>query len=536
MNQDSVRQIFANGFGAKDSRVALLGACGLVVFLCLIPPIYLILRVSDDLSHAWEILISSSSISIMFSTLALVCVTTIIAMGIGLFCAWLTEYTNFPYPALFRVLFSLPLAIPTYVGAIVMISIFSPDSFLGRMAETLGISSLPSVYGFWGSTVVLALFTYPYVFLIVRQALAGIDRSLLESSRILGHGAINTFVNVVFPLLRNALFSGGLLVALYALSDFGSVSLLRFDSLTMLIFIEYDGAFDRNAASAISLLLMVFALLLVTALFNFRGRQTVGSLRTARSAYRVSLGYWLIPVTIISGLLLISAIGLPLLVLSNWLLRELDLWQAMLSTIKPLRDNLVVGLSAGVLTAAAAFPVALLAVRYGALRISRPIEVLSYSGYALPGIVVGLSLVSFGIHFGFFYQSLGLLLAAYIILFLPQALNIQKPALLNIHPHIQEAARSLGKNSVNVFKEMTLPLMGRGLLAASALVFLTTLKELPATVMLSPIGFESLALRVWTSANDGFFAEAALPSLLLIVFSALALFLVDRTNFGASGQ
>ena len=503
----------------------------LVAMFCLIPPLYLFIRVSDDWSHARDIVLASGSITIILETFALVLVTTFFAMCVGLICAWLTEYTDFPYPTIFRLLFALPLAVPTYVGAIVMISLFSPVGFVNDLLSVFGLGQFPLIYGFWGSVFVLTLFTYPYVYLIIRPALLGIDRGLLENSRLLGRSGWYTFRHIILPLLRNALGSSGLLVALYVLADFGSVSLLRFNTLTMLIFIEYDGALDRVAASATSILLMAFAAVLVIGMFRFRGNAARGGLRSSRRAYRVRLGVWQIPAGVFSLLIIAFTLVAPVVTLLSWLIGDANFTSMVISIIPPLFDNILVGAVAAIVTTMLALPIAHITVRNKGAFLTRPIEILAYSGYALPGIVVGLGLGSFGLKFDFLYQSAALLIIAYALLFLPQALNAEKPVLINIRPALQEAAASLGKNRRQTFRQITLPLMSRGLLASCALVFLTTLKELPATVLLSPIGFESLALRIWMGANEGFFADAALPSLLLILSSGVALYLAERNLF-----
>ena len=163
---------------------------------------------------------------------------------------------------------------------------------------------------------------------------------------------------------------------------------------------------------------------------------------------------------------------------------------------------------------------AALAVRYPGL-LSSLLERITYVGFALPGIAVALGLVFFGANFaGFLYQSLGLLILAYGILFLPAAVGSLRSSLLQVSPGVEEAARSLGRGPLKVFVTVTLPLVGPGIGAGAALVFLLTMKELPATLILQPIGFSTLATSVWSAAAEAFFARAAAPALLLIAVSA----------------
>jgi iron(III) transport system permease protein len=170
-----------------------------------------------------------------------------------------------------------------------------------------------------------------------------------------------------------------------------------------------------------------------------------------------------------------------------------------------------------------ALPVALIATRHPRFVLARLVEVLAHAGFALPGIVVALAFVFAGINLGALYQSLWLLVAAYALRFLPQAISATRVGLLQVQPSMEEAARGMGRSPRQVLATITLPLARPGLMAGAALVFLTTMKELPATLILAPIGFETLAVRVWSASSEAFFARAALPALVLIAISAVPL-------------
>ncbi|MDQ5808806.1 MAG: ABC transporter permease subunit, partial [Actinomycetota bacterium] len=176
--------------------------------------------------------------------------------------------------------------------------------------------------------------------------------------------------------------------------------------------------------------------------------------------------------------------------------------------------------------AAAALPVALLVARHPS-RPSSLLERLSFAGHALPGIVVALALVFLGTRaWPVLYQTLAMLVLAYVVLFLPQAIGSIRAALLQIDPHVEEAARSLGRSPVAVLRTITAPLARSGVLAGAALVFLTAVKELPATLLLAPIGFETLATEIWRLTSASFFERGAIPSLILLVVSAVPLALL----------
>ncbi|HLB12488.1 MAG TPA: ABC transporter permease subunit, partial [Dehalococcoidia bacterium] len=315
--------------------------------------------------------------------------------------------------------------------------------------------------------------------------------------------------------------AGALLVALYTLSDFGAVSLLQFESFTYQIYIQYQGSFDRTLAAVFSLVLVCLTVGVLVAENRARGRaryyrSTVGSLRPPSV---VPLGRWRWPALAFCGIIALSALALPISVLAYWLAQGLYAGAPLQLVWGPALNSMYAsGLATGAI-AAAALPVAILAVRYhgplGAL-----VERASYVGFALPGIVVALALVFFGIRFATpLYQTLAMLVFAYVVRFLPQAVGAARASLLQVNPRMEEAARSLGASLPQAIALVTIPLIQRGLLAGSGLVFLTVMKELPATLILSPIGFETLATSIWSATGEGFFARAAVPALLLIVLS-----------------
>jgi iron(III) transport system permease protein len=186
--------------------------------------------------------------------------------------------------------------------------------------------------------------------------------------------------------------------------------------------------------------------------------------------------------------------------------------------------------TAALATLAAAVPIAVLAARYPSA-FARRAEQGAYLGYSLPGLVVALAFVSAAAGMPLLYQSIPLLLIAYVVLFLPQAVEPVKDGLLRADPRIIEAGRTLGRSRAFLVRRVTIPLLSRPLASAAALVCLTVMKELPATLLLRPTGFETLATRVWTSASAGLYSRAAVPALMLILVAALPLWLLS-VNLG----
>ena len=221
----------------------------LVASAMALPLIYLIIRSLGVGVEIWDLLFRIDTARILARTLLLAFSVTGIAILLALPLAWLTVRTDLPWRSGWAVLTALPLVIPSYVGGIVVVSALGPMGMLQNLlAGPFGLDRLPQVYGFVGAMFTLALLSYPYVLLTVRAALCGLDPAMEGVSRGLGKGSWTTFLRVTLPNLRSAIAAGALLVALYTISDFGAVSMLRFDTFTRVIYEKY-GSFDRNGAA-----------------------------------------------------------------------------------------------------------------------------------------------------------------------------------------------------------------------------------------------------------------------------------------------
>lgn len=499
----------------------------------LIPPAYLLLRAGQDGAAAWETLVRPATVEATIRTARLAAATAAGAVALAVPIAWLTTRTDLPFRGLWAVVLALPLAIPSYVAAFVVVGALGPGGLWHDALAPFGIDASPKIYGFWGAWFALTFFTYPYVLLPVRAALQGMDPSLDEAARGLGKGAFETFLRVTLPQLGPAIAAGALLVALYALSDFGAVSILRFNSLSRMIYLEYTGTLDRSAAAALALILVGMAISVVSFEALVRRRARFHTRTHRRSAATVRLGAWRWPALAACASVAVVSVGMPLVVMATWLWRGIRNDSAFDAITGPAWNSVYVSGLAGVVAVAASIPVAYLVVRQRGLA-SETIDKAAQSGFALPGIAVALALVFFGANYApWVYQSLSLLIFAYVVRFLPQALGATRASFLQIDPHTEEAARSLGGSSPRVFARITLPQLIPGMWAGGALVFLTTMKELPVTLLLSPLGFETLATQIWSNTNEALFARAALPSLILVLLSSVPMILTvlqERTR------
>ncbi len=496
-----------------------------VGFSAAMPLAYLVWRTHElGWGEAWEIASSERSLRLLWSTVRLAVAVTAASVLISVPIAWLTTRTDLPWRRFWIVVTAMPLAVPTYVGSWAMIGALGPRGMFQSWLEPLGVERVPSIYGFWGSFIVLTLFSYPYVLLTVRAAYRQLDPSLEEASRTLGQSSWTTFIRVVLPQLRPAVVAGALLVALYTLSDFGAVSMLRYDTFTRAIFVQYRGALNRNSAAVLGLMLVVLTIAVLALEQRFRGREQLHRIHGggARQAVTAPLGRTgRVVATSALGLLATVALIIPLSVIAYWMWRGARFGDPVLPDWSLIRNSLTASALGAVAGVAAALPIALLVVRHPG-RLARLLERLSWSGYALPGVVVALALVFIGAQrLPWAYQTLGMLVFAYMILFLPQAVGAIRASLLQISPTVEEASRMLGKGPITTFRRIVLPLGRPGVIAGGSLVFLTCMKELPATLLLAPTGYSTLATRVWTATSEGFMARAAGAALALVLLSTI---------------
>jgi iron(III) transport system permease protein len=238
-----------------------------------------------------------------------------------------------------------------------------------------------------------------------------------------------------------------------------------------------------------------------------------------RAPTRVALRRWRWPAFAYCALVVGVFLVLPVAVLVDWARQGIELGRPFeLAWRAALRSATAASLAAAV-AVAAVLPIAFLAQRHPRWW-TRGIERLAFAANALPGIVIALSLVFFAARYGWLYQTLPLLVFAYVVRFLPQALAATGAALRAVDPRLEEAARGLGRGPGRVLFGITLRLVRPGVLAGGALVFLSTMKELPATLLLQPIGFDTLATEIWHATGAAAYSEAAPAALLLILVSA----------------
>jgi len=478
----------------------------LVIALVAVSPVLVLFGLVDDTSNLFD----TRNLDLLLNTLLLMVLTVLGAIVLGVPLALITAFVRLPFNKLWLILLAAPLAMPSYIGAFTFYAAFGPG---GEIESLVGLST-PSATGLWGAALVMTLYTYPFVLLTTRASLLSQDASLVNAARTLGMSLTGALWRVVLPRAVTGIAAGGLLAALYALSDFGTPAIMGLDTLTRVIYVEYN-AFGLNQAAMLSLQLLT----IVGLVLFLESRLKVTQERPGRSLTLWPRG-WQVPGLVVAAApVVLLAIVLPLSVFTIWLLREgsggFEMGFAWNSTYA----SLLAALAAVVF----AVPVA-----YAALggRIGRILERVTYLGFGVPGIVMGTALVYIGLQLPFMYQTLGLLVLAYVLRFLPLAVGTVRSTAEKLDTSLVKAARVLGAGPREVFRRVTLPLTLRGMVAGAALVFLEAMRELPATLLLAPTGFETLATYLWRVYEAGYFGRAAIPGLLLVIMSGLGLALM----------
>jgi iron(III) transport system permease protein len=473
------------------------------------PLLYLIIRAGEKpAGDILALLTRSKTVEVLGATVLLLSAVVAINVLLGTALAAGLHYIEIPYPRILLVMTVLPLAIPSYVFTYTWKAL------------------VPSLDGIWAATFILVLTTMPYMILAVTISFQRIDSGLIEVSRSLGLTKPAVFFRVILPQVRRSISAGALLSGLYVLSDFGAVSLLNVETLTVSIQNLYKSSYDRSAASVIGLLLFLAAAIFVSMESFLKGREfeSRGAEGFQQQIRRVKNLPLSVATTFMLATYAFLAVVIPFYVLISRFLQNpaavaiSDLTTAAISTI-----------TVAAMGAAIAFllslPLAFLMTQ-GASTFGSISEKIILMAHALPGVVVGLALVSFGSRLGVLYQSIFLLAFAYAVLFLAKSVASTSSALSLVSPQLKEVAATLGKSKSRVTMEVVFPIALPNLALGVLLVFLTAMKELPATLMLRPTGMDTLATEVWSFAAISRFNEAAPYALLLVLLAAIPTFIL----------
>ncbi len=495
----------------------------------LLPLGYLLTKAfSSTSSEIMRVIFRQRNFKLLTNTLILAVAVLVCSTLIATPMAWLTSSSDLKFKTIFTLAGVLPLAIPAYVTAYALLSL---TGFQGQ--QSLGFD-LPSLSGFSGALIALTFYTFPYLFLNLRSAMLGLNSTLTDSARSLGYSQWSTIWHVTFPQLMPAFLSGGLLVFLHVLGDFGVVSLMRYETFSYAIFSQYMAAFDRIYAAWLALTLIALTFLLLVLEFYFLRHKYYHQTGKSQiqSPYLTRLGKWKwLAYSFLFSILFFSVI-VPTFIVLFWSSRGFSI-SVLTSLVEVIFQSATVAVITAIVATTLAILFAYTSTRYPSV-FFRVFERLSYIGYATPPLAFGLAWIFLSLHgFPVIYQTFWLLILAYVLHFLTESIGPIRSAILQIPIHLEEAARSLGRSPFIAFWRTTLPLLRNSIIVSFSFIFLAVMKELPLTAILSPIGFDTLALRLWSHAEEAMFIEAApyaMTLLLVSLFFVAIVFFKERES------
>lgn len=475
----------------------------------------------------------------------------VLLLGVGL--AWLTTMCEFPGRRFFDWALMLPLAMPAYVLAFVALGLLDYTGVVqSSLREMFGReATLPDIRSTGGVISVMVLVLYPYVYMLTRSAFLTQGAGTLEAARTLGLGPWATFFRVAIPMARPAIVAGTSLALMETLADFGTVAVFNYDTFTTAIYKAWFGLFNLQAASQLASLLLLFIALALYGERQLRGRARFAEGNRRNRPLRHSLiGWRRWGASLVALTVFLLAFVFPVMQLLGWAW-EIATEELDSRYLELLGHTLLLGLIAMGLTVSAALLLAF-ARRYHKDRVTSAAVSIATLGYALPGSVlaVGVMLTFTGIDN--FINAIALLadqenpgqilggtllalLLAYMVRFMAVAFGPIESGLGRIRPSLAEAGRSLGASSGEILRRIYLPLLRPGLFTAALLVLVDVMKEMPATLLLRPFGWDTLAVRIYEMTSEGEWERAALPAITLVLAGLLPVILLVKRSAQRSG-
>jgi iron(III) transport system permease protein len=473
----------------------------------LLPLWYLVDRAG---SQGWGAVVDElwqrRTLDLVGRSVALTVTVTVACTVIGVGAAWLVARTDVPFPRLWRIALGLPLAVPSYVSAFAW------------------VSWQPELAGFRGAALVLVLASYPYSYLAALGALTRVDPQAEEVARSLGQRPGAVALRCTLPQIRPAVAAGALMTSLYVLSDFGAVATMRHEVFTWVIYGAYRAGFNPTRAAVLALPLVLLAAVLTVGEHRARGSSVLHRIGAGagRAAKPLPLGAWRYPAAAALTAVVGAAIGFPLAMVAYWMAQGVGTAFDPGALVSASWATVQVSGAAALVAAALAIPLGTLAARWQRNPMVRAAEGATWVVHALPGIVLAISFVYLGVRLvPDLYQRTPLLVAAYVVLFLPLGAAAVRTAVLQSPERLEEVARSLGDSPRRALRRITVPVAWPGVLTGAALVFLTSSKELPATLLLHPTGMDTLATAMWQHTTVSDYGAAGPYAVALVVLAAV---------------
>ncbi len=496
--------------------------------------------------EVWRHLANTILLELVANTVVLILGVGVGVLVLGVALAWLTAIYDFPGRRLFDWALMLPLAIPAYVLAFVFVGLLDVGGPVqGWLRQSLGAQRywFPPVRSDGGVVIVLVLAFYPYVYMLARAAFLSQGHTMLETGRVFGMRPWVAFLRVAIPVARPAIAAGVALALMETLADFGAVSIFNYDTFTTAIYKAWFGLFNLEAAAQLATLLLLFIALALYGERRLRGNARYNIHANPGRAKRYRLRGWrAIGASAFAASVLLFAFVIPVAQLVLWA------WSAMAQEldVRYLRffTNTVFLGSVG--AAITTFGALLLAYTYRLRpdRLTRASVRFATLGYALPGSVLAVGimlsfvwldqqiagvLARWGLKSGILLTgSLIAVILAYMVRFMAVAHGPVDSSFERIGPSLLQAARSLGCRTWEILWRVFIPILRTGVLSAILLVFVEVMKEMPATLLLRPFGWDTLATRIFELTSEGEWERAALPAVNLVLLGLIPVAMLVR--------
>lgn len=521
----------------------------LFVALLIIPSLHIFVNLLLPANENWQHIKDYLLKDYVTNSLSLVIFTGILTVLLGTSLSWLISVFAFPMRNFFKWAFILPLAIPPNIAAYTYSGLLSYTGILQvSLRNNFQIQADPKYFDIMnikGAIFIFTLFLFPYVYTITRAFLERQSASLIESARLLGKNPLAIFFSIILPCSRAAIIGSVSLVVLEVLNDYGVVQYFGIQTFSTAIFKTWFAMGDVNSAIKLSssLMLIVLTILILERVLRGRKRYSYTSTKVRPMAPQ--------PLTGIKGLL---AFSYCLVIFSFSFLiptAQLIYWSSLSyqSTFEHWFWQLILN-SLGVALVSTLMVIIVAAVIANYCRtndhfLSKLYAKVTVLGYSIPGAIIAIGVLAWFIFldnqlYGFYQiihnnsvklmlsSSIAMLLFAYVIRFLAMGFNSVQAGFEKIGNRFSEASRILGVNKTGTFFRVDLPMIKPALLSGCVLVFVEVIKELPLTLLLRPFNFDTLATKVFQYASDEMIHEAAIPSMIIITFSLLAIYFVNR--------
>ena len=506
------------------------------------PILIVILSLFGGFSENWFHIFDYLIFDYVKSSLILVLGVASIVLAVGTVTAWIVTTYNFPGKRLFEWALILPLAIPPYILAYTFTGLFDPFGDANNLARSLlGMDSnfvlFPNVRNIYGAIIVFGFTLYPYVYLVSRSAFINLSRSMQESARLLGLSQFQVFYKLSLPLIRPAVIGGLMLVVMETLSDFGAVDHFAIQTFTTGIFRTWYGLYDLQTAMQLASLLLLVIVVFYILERNNRGNELYSSSNSTfspnieQNLYGINalLAFSLCFTPIFIGFLL------PIIELSIWAY-EVNLKFFDANFINTFTNTIGLSLVTGLVCAALALLINF-SVRYKPLFVVNRLSSLLSVGYAVPGLILAVGIVQLFVYLdNSVFSSLDLVLTgslfglilAYVIKTYALANSSIESGYERISNSLDDSSKILGTVGWSLLRNIHMPLLKTSILTSILLVMSDVIKELPATLILRPFNFETLAVSAYVYASEERMIQAAAPAIAIVMTGLIPIFFLSK--------